>query len=49
MSKAKLEKATEGWAALADAKEELPATQENVTESRVPVFKMVHGRTGDAL
>lgn len=49
MSKARVKNATEGWAALADTIEELPATQENVTESRVPVFKMVHGGTGKVI
>jgi hypothetical protein len=49
MSKAKVDGATEGWAALADTKDELPTTQENVKESRVPIFKMVHACTGQVI
>jgi hypothetical protein len=49
MTNAKAENVIDGWAALADTMEELPTTQENVTKSRVPIFKMVHGGTGKVI
>lgn len=49
MSKARVENATDGWSTLANTKDALPTTQENVKESRVPVFKMVHGGTGQVI